>query len=83
MLSERPQGSLLRNTEPNPREQVKAVTLRSGRELQSDTNGVPRVVQEPRVEVRKNEAIKEKQATEKEKEKEIEKEPGKNKEPTV
>jgi len=34
-LSERPQGSLLSNTETNPREHVKAITLRSGREVES------------------------------------------------
>ena len=34
LLSERSQGSLPGNTEPNPREHVKAVTLRSGKELQ-------------------------------------------------
>ncbi|XP_027333518.1 uncharacterized protein LOC113848267 [Abrus precatorius] len=34
LLSERPQGSLPNNTETNPREQVNAVTLRSGRTLQ-------------------------------------------------
>ncbi|XP_027362526.1 uncharacterized protein LOC113870125 [Abrus precatorius] len=34
LLSERPQGSLPGNTETNPREQVNAVTLRSGRTLQ-------------------------------------------------
>ncbi|XP_027368323.1 uncharacterized protein LOC113874285 [Abrus precatorius] len=33
LLSERPQGSLPSNTETNPKEQVKAVTLRSGRTL--------------------------------------------------
>ena len=36
MLSERPQGSLPSNTEPNPREQVKAVTLRSGKTLATE-----------------------------------------------
>ena len=36
MLSERSQGSLPGNTEINPREQLKAVTPRSGRELQVD-----------------------------------------------
>ncbi|XP_027351012.1 uncharacterized protein LOC113862053 [Abrus precatorius] len=34
LLSKRPQGSLPGNTETNPREQVNAVTLRSGRTLQ-------------------------------------------------
>ncbi|XP_027364550.1 uncharacterized protein LOC113871650 [Abrus precatorius] len=34
LLSERPQGSLPGNTETNPREQVNAVTLKSGRTLQ-------------------------------------------------
>ncbi|CAH9140245.1 unnamed protein product [Cuscuta epithymum] len=33
-VSERPQGSLPSNTEPNPREHVQAVTLRSGKELE-------------------------------------------------
>ncbi|XP_027337191.1 uncharacterized protein LOC113850866 [Abrus precatorius] len=34
LLLERPQGSLPSNTETNPREQVNAITLRSGRTLQ-------------------------------------------------
>ena len=34
MLSERTPGSLLGNTEINPKEHVKAVTLRTGKELQ-------------------------------------------------
>ncbi|XP_039130889.1 uncharacterized protein LOC120267283 [Dioscorea cayenensis subsp. rotundata] len=34
MLLERPQGSLLRSTEVNPREHVKAFTLRSGQEVE-------------------------------------------------
>ncbi|XP_027348020.1 uncharacterized protein LOC113859445 [Abrus precatorius] len=34
LLSERPQGSLPDNTETNPKEQVKVVTLRSGKTLQ-------------------------------------------------
>ncbi|KAG8478704.1 hypothetical protein CXB51_028539 [Gossypium anomalum] len=33
LISERPSGSLLSNTEPNPKEHVKAVTLRSGKVL--------------------------------------------------
>jgi len=33
-LAERPQGSLPCNTEINPREQVKAITLRSGKEVE-------------------------------------------------
>ncbi|CAH9114087.1 unnamed protein product [Cuscuta epithymum] len=33
-VSERPMGSLPSNTEPNPREQVHAITLRSGRDLE-------------------------------------------------
>ena len=41
LLSERPQGSLPGNTEPNPKEQVKAVTLRSGKEMQSGKGGEP------------------------------------------
>ena len=36
LLSERPPGSLPGNTETNPREHLKAVTLRSGRELQPE-----------------------------------------------
>src|SRR5262249_15552672 len=35
MIAERPLGSLPSNTEPNPREQVNAITLRSGKELQA------------------------------------------------
>ncbi|XP_052199599.1 uncharacterized protein LOC127806389 [Diospyros lotus] len=34
-ISERPQGGLPSNTEKNPREHVKAITLRSGKELES------------------------------------------------
>ena len=33
-LSRRPQGGLPSNTEKNPREEVNAVTLRSGKELE-------------------------------------------------
>ena len=39
MLSERLPGSLPGNTKTNPREQVKAVTLRSGRDLHDDKCG--------------------------------------------
>jgi len=35
-LAERPQGSLPSNTETNPREQMKAITLRSGKEVERD-----------------------------------------------
>ena len=34
LVSGRQQGSLLGNTELNPKEQVKAVTLRSGKQIQ-------------------------------------------------
>lgn len=34
MISERPQGSLPSNTETNPKKQVQAITLRSGKELE-------------------------------------------------
>ena len=48
LLTERQQGSLLRNSEINPRgegkEHVKAITLRSGREL--PIQGKPLVVKE-------------------------------------
>ena len=36
MMSERPPGSLPSSTENNPKEQAKAITLRSGKELQAD-----------------------------------------------
>ena len=36
LLSERQQGTLPGNTEANPKEQVKAITLRSGKQLESD-----------------------------------------------
>ena len=36
MLSERPPGSLLSSTENIPKEQAKAITLRSGKELQAE-----------------------------------------------
>ena len=53
ILIERKQGSLPRNSEKNPkgdgREHVKAITLRSGRELA--TRGTPLVVREERTEV--------------------------------
>ena len=37
-LNERSQGSLPSDTEKNPKEQVKAITLRSGRELEAPEN---------------------------------------------
>ena len=37
LVSERQQGSLPSNTEKNPKEQIKAVTLRSGKELRVET----------------------------------------------
>lgn len=46
LISERPQGTLLANTELNTREQVNAIILRSGKEL-------PRV-QERKKEVEEN-----------------------------
>ena len=53
ILTERQQGSLLSNSEKNPRgdgkEHVKASTLRSGRELA--TRGPPPVVREEETEV--------------------------------
>ena len=33
IVSERPQGALPSNTEQNPREHVKAITLQSGKEI--------------------------------------------------
>ncbi|XP_039134242.1 uncharacterized protein LOC120271634 [Dioscorea cayenensis subsp. rotundata] len=39
--SERSSGSLPRNTKINPREQLKAVTLRSGRQLEARERGIP------------------------------------------
>ena len=38
LLSGRPQGSLPGNTEANPKEQVKAITLRSEKQLDSDVD---------------------------------------------
>ena len=53
ILTERQQGSLPRNSEKNPRgegkEHVKAIMLRSGRELA--TRGQPSVVREEETEV--------------------------------
>ena len=53
ILTERQEGSLQRNSEKNPRvdgkEHVKAITLRSGRELA--TRGPPPVVREEEIEV--------------------------------
>ena len=53
ILTERQQGSLPRNSEKNPRgdrrEHVKAITLRSGREM--DTWGPPPIVREEGTEV--------------------------------
>ena len=53
LLTERMQGSLPRNLEINPRgegkEHVKAITLRSGRELA--TRGQPPIVREEETEV--------------------------------
>ena len=57
MLSERPQGSLPGNTELNPREHVKEVTLRSGWKLQSDDSGVPVTYKETEAEVVKEKGI--------------------------
>ena len=37
-LSRRPQGGLPSNTEKNPKEEVNAVTLRSGKELEEEEN---------------------------------------------
>ena len=74
MLSERPQGSLPGNMEPNLREQVKAVTLRSVRELHSDTMGVLGVVWNKKVEVREDKDVEKDQATTQGKEKELDKE---------
>ncbi|CAH9088199.1 unnamed protein product [Cuscuta epithymum] len=62
-LSERPLGSLPSNTEPNPREHVHAVTLRSGKEV------------EPAATTKKSEEVKDVPAArEEEKEKEEERE---------
>ncbi|PPS11002.1 hypothetical protein GOBAR_AA09647 [Gossypium barbadense] len=41
MISERPQGSLPSNTEPNPKEHVKAVTIRSGKVLTESEKKLP------------------------------------------
>ena len=53
LLTERQQGSLPRNSEINPRgegkEHIKAIMLRSGREIA--TRGQPRVVREEETEV--------------------------------
>ena len=43
MLLERSQGTLPGNTKMNPKEQVKTITLRIGRELQSNKCGKPPV----------------------------------------
>ena len=43
-LSRRPQGALPSNTEKNPREEVNAVTLRSGKELEEVEKEARKVV---------------------------------------
>ena len=53
LLSERPQGSLPGNTEPNPREQLKAVTLRSGKELKSNVGNEPDILDKKSFEAEK------------------------------
>ena len=52
-LSRRPQGGLLRNIEKNPREEVNAVTLRNGKDLDE-------VEKEPRKVVDKGKKVMEK-----------------------
>nr|GEW28920.1 hypothetical protein [Tanacetum cinerariifolium] len=52
VLHERPQGALLSNTEPNPREQVNSITTRSGLNT-TEPSIPPPVPPNPRVEVEK------------------------------
>ena len=59
MLSERSQWSLLGNTEMNPKEQVKAVTLRNGRELQFNKYGETPIAMKENMTADKSEAPKE------------------------
>ena len=59
MLSERSQGSLPGNTETNPREQDKAITLKSGRELQFNKCGETPVAMKEKRTSDKSEAPKE------------------------
>ena len=49
MLSSRPQGSLPRNTETNPREQANAITLRCGKELQDPPKAIELVSKQERM----------------------------------
>ena len=59
-LLERPQGSLPSNTETNPREHVKAITLRSGREVKGRLPNEKTNVEAPEV-VEVEERAKEKE----------------------
>ncbi|XP_052172200.1 uncharacterized protein LOC127788130 [Diospyros lotus] len=60
-ISERPQGGLPSNTERNPREHVKAITLRSGKELQSKEKDEERTKEEESQELEAKEAKEEDQ----------------------
>ena len=59
-LAERPQGSLPSNTETNPREQVKAITLRSGKEVERNLP-LRKTQEEPKAVELEEEAPKEKE----------------------
>ena len=58
IISERPQGSLPSNTETNPREQVNAITLRSGTKLeephQKNETEEPTTNKEPSTKIRQS-----------------------------
>ncbi|XP_037494643.1 uncharacterized protein LOC119370474 [Jatropha curcas] len=63
MMAARPQGTLPSNTEKNPKEQVQAITLRSGRELED----------KPAITLRSGRELEDNSRKEKKKEKEEEK----------
>ena len=46
LLTERAQGALPSNTERNPREEAKAITLRSGKELEKSKEASKQVIEE-------------------------------------
>jgi len=60
ILAERPQGSLPRNTEINPREQVKSITLRSAKEVERNLP-LEKTQEEPKAVEIEEEAPKEKE----------------------
>lgn len=58
LMSQRAQGSLPTQTEPNPKEETKAITFRSGKELNEEAN------KEERVSTKRKEALNEESSSE-------------------